>query len=115
MSRTLTKITFDKPIYYVDKEKRTVVCKLWAEWNYDMWDNFGTATAAPEDEWDEELGKKIARARAESAAYSRATVLANKWVDTMARTLRELCKLQAKADGVKAHNKRYIASLISGK
>ena len=115
MSRTLTKITFDKPIYYINKEKRTVVCKLWAEWNCETWDNFGTATAAPEDEWDEKLGKKIARARAEAAAYSRATELSNKTVDKIARTLRELCILQTKSKWCRVHNKKYITSLINGK
>ena len=93
--------------FYVDEEKRTVVCKITdtshmvhdflrenccfsdvkisGTITYRLWSEtvmpysfIGKAVCAPEDEWDEEIGKMIAFARAKEKCYTSFFKRANK-------------------------------------
>ena len=69
------KITFIGEDYQVDKEKETVRCFLRCKMPNTLFNNrefrtfLGTAQVCGKDTFDEELGKKIARTKAELKAY----------------------------------------------
>lgn len=132
------KLSFAEPEFYVNVEKRTVTCvlryrmrstsddgynKLWSALGY-MSDHvldedtnalrYGfmateTAVARPEDEFDVEKGKKIARAKAETSAYK---YTAKALYRVMGEALKVLtdssAEFIAKASTVCKHNKEYI-------
>ena len=86
-SRDDFKLTFykDGAQFFINEEKRIVVCKVSAEinvpWDYESvvsipWKKFegeGIAKCSPEDVFDIERGKRIALAKAENQAYLNAT------------------------------------------
>lgn len=132
------KLSFEEPEFYVNAEKRTVTCvlkykmrstsdntynNLWSALRY-MSDHvldedtnvlrYGfmvteTAVARPEDEFDVEKGKKIARAKAEASAYK---YTAKALYRVMGEALKVLTDSSAefisKASIVCKHNKEYI-------
>ena len=69
------KITFTEEDYQVDKEKGTVHCFLRCKMPNTLFNDrefrtfLGTAQVCGNDTFDEELGKKIARTKAELKAY----------------------------------------------
>ena len=69
------KITFIKEDYQVDKEKGTVHCFLRCKMPNTLFNDrefrtfLGTAQVCSNDTFDEEIGKKIARSKAELKAY----------------------------------------------
>ena len=69
------KITFIEEDYQVDKKKGTVHCFLRCKMPNTLFNDrefrtfIGTAQVCGEDTFDEELGKKIARTKAEFKAY----------------------------------------------
>ena len=69
------KITFIEEDYQVDKEKGTVHCFLRCKMPNTLFNNrefrtfLGTAQVCDKDTFDEELGKKISRSKAELKAY----------------------------------------------
>ena len=69
------KITFIEEDYQVDKEKGTVHCFLRCKMPNTLFNDrefrtfIGTARVCGNDTFDEELGKKIARSKAELKAY----------------------------------------------
>lgn len=121
--------------FYVDEVHRTIVCVIpytrsmlrdficehfrWSD--VDFWtgidyklerkiimpDSFmGKAVCAPEDEWSEELGRKIAFARAKDKCYKSFFKRANQFVQTVDRRLGDMIgmfndfglKLESKRD-----------------
>lgn len=105
--------------FYVDKEAKTVVCvipKTTLMVNNFMYDNFrwkdmnfwmgleyiledqlemphsfmGKAVCAPEDEWDEELGRMIAFSRAKDKCYKSFFKRANRLVQTIDKRLGDM-------------------------
>lgn len=91
---TFTGPSYDgKPVFYVNKEKRTVVCKIAGilrgysgEYEDDLvrdhpatssvgWEMVemtftGKAKCCPDDEWNETVGRQIAESRAKMKAYA---------------------------------------------
>lgn len=82
-----------KPVFYINKEKRTVVCKITGilkgfsgevesdlVWNHPATDYSGygeaemtftgKAKCCPDDEWNETVGRQIAESRAKMKAYA---------------------------------------------
>ena len=120
--------------FYVDEEARTVVCVIPNTKNMVndfIWDHFqwsdvnmsdaldytlrrqikmpksfmGKAVCAPEDEWDEELGRMIAFSRAKDKCYKSFFKRANMFVQTVDRRLGDM--IEAFNDfGLKLENKR---------
>lgn len=125
--------------FYVDEVHRTVVCVIphtrgmlqdfvcehfrWSD--VDFWTGIdykldrkiampnsfmGKAVCAPEDEWDEELGRKIAFARAKDKCYKSFFKRANLLVQTVDRRLGDMIgmfndfglKLESKRDMLQA-------------
>lgn len=105
--------------FYVDETEKVVVCVIPNTSNMVMdfiWDNFnwsdmnmsdaidyhlrqkikmpkafiGKAKCAPEDEWDEELGKMIAFSRAKDKCYKSFFKRANTFVQTVDRRLGDM-------------------------
>lgn len=96
--------------YYINKDKRTVVCKIIGCCDialrrldkfaphfdyyyryigeYDIPDEFyGTAKCAPEDEWDEEYGKKLALTRAKQKRGKAVNAMLNRCLRIMAEEM----------------------------
>ena len=65
----------------------------------------GKATCAPEDEWDVELGKKIAFSRAKDKCYKSFFKRANTFVQTVDRRLGDMIEM-FNDFGLKLENKR---------
>ena len=69
------KITFIEEDYQVDKKKGTIHCFLRCKMSNTLFNNrefrtfVGTAQVCDNDTFDEEIGKKIARTKAELKAY----------------------------------------------
>ena len=105
--------------FYVDEEARTVVCVIpktkymledfakdhfkWNDFDFDFGIDYaymkslylpssfmGKAVCAPEDEWDEELGRMIAFSRAKDKCYKSFFKRANRLVQTLDRRLGEI-------------------------
>lgn len=132
------KLSFEEPEFYVNEAKRTVTCvlkykmrstsnnrynNLWSALRY-MSDHVldddtnvlryefiatETAVACPEDDFDVEKGKKIARAKAEASAYK---YTAKALYKVMGEALKVLTDSSAefitKASIVHKHNQEYI-------
>lgn len=74
----------------------------------------GVAMCRHGDTFNDNLGRKIAEARAESAAYAFATPLVKKYVQSTAESLLNMSyDFAAKSDNVKRHNKEYVNDLVS--
>lgn len=120
--------------FYVDEEARTVICVIPNTKNMVndfIWDHFqwsdvnmsdaldyhlrrqikmpksfmGKAVCAPEDEWNEELGRMLAFSRAKDKCYKSFFKRANMFVQTVDRRLGDM--IEAFNDfGMKLENKR---------
>lgn len=121
LSRNEIKLTFGTPNYHVNEKEGTVKCRV----SYHLQvphDADGQLFVAPEkyssvtaiakcrpgDKFDAEVGKKVARAKAESRAYSRC---ANHLHDYMERAFMNLTILNdfiEKAFDCVEHNDKYI-------
>lgn len=122
------KISVDEIKYYVNEKKRCVTCHMtfhtqvndfiegvsWQVRGADMFHSWhtseaiGQAYASPHDVFDVEQGKRVARARAESAAYVKAKEQLHKMVDKMKYNLMVMMDFSDKAYEVIEHNKEYI-------
>ena len=132
------KLSFKEPEFYVNEAKRAVTCvlryrmrstsddgynKLWSALGY-MSDHvldedtnvlrYGfmvteTAVARPEDEFDVEKGKKIARAKAEASAYKYTAKALYKVMGEALKVLTDSStEFITKALIVHKHNQEYI-------
>lgn len=130
------KLSFNEPTFYVNESKKTVTCVL----NYrlrvkgndvlataihlvsgaylDNDDNAirypfvvsCTAKLNPLDKFDVEIGKKVARAKAESLAYKHISRTLNRSIGKFVRESTELCtEFNCKMFNVCAHNDEYIS------
>lgn len=125
------KISFDKPVYYVNEEKKTVVCTLnytvFVPLNYDVAafdvaafyysiDNFsGSVTTKakchPDDVFDSDLGCDIAFARAENAAYSDSLRRITDSCNVFKIFLKKVDAFKEKTIAHNNHNNDYVAEL----
>lgn len=121
LSRNEIKLTFGRPNYYVNEKEGTVKCRV----SYHLqvpYDADGELFIAPEkyssvtaiakcgagDKFNAEVGKKVARAKAESRAYSRC---ANHLAKDMERSFMRLTILNnfiEKAYDCVEHNNKYL-------
>lgn len=131
------KLSFGEPKYFVNEEKKIVTCVMDYRLKFpgDDWrmvnalkyisdcyiedkDNMiryefqvdAQAKLDPQDEFDVEVGKKVARAKAESRAYQyvikQMGQAYSKFVENLVRMEDEFFK---KADSVIEHNNRYLS------
>lgn len=130
------KLSFGEPKFYVNEEKKTVACKLDCRVNFingsmpyhainyiytSMLDTvpaermdygfetIGVSKLDPRDEFDENIGKKVARAKAESKAYEYASQnmykAFTKFIDELGNAANNFFK---KTESVIEHNLRYL-------
>lgn len=94
---------------------------IWITKNNDNWKVItgrtkGVAVCHPEDTFNEEIGRKMARAIAESNAYQNASKILRKRMKVINKIVEDLDLMslgfQKKADEIKAHNWEYQNSLI---
>lgn len=132
------KLSFKEPEFYVNEAKRTVTCVLKHRMHStsddrdnNLWSalrcmsehvldddanaiQYGfmvteTATASPFDEFDVEKGKKIARAKAEAAAYKHTAKALYKVMGEALKVLTDSsAEFITKASIVCKHNQEYI-------
>ena len=133
------KLKFWDPDYYVNEKKGTVTCVLnfilvgvnssqkdkdvfravryMAEsvygdnnpisYSYSVTE---TAKLDPKDTFDAEIGKKVARAKAESSAYKFCSKILTKSIEKFTLNLASAAaEFVKKASGVVVHNKRYLS------
>jgi len=94
---------------------------IWITRNNDSWKVItgrtkGVAVCHPEDTFNEEIGRKMARAIAESNAYQNASKILRKRMKVINKIVDELDMMsidfKMKADEIKTHNREYQDSLI---
>ena len=122
--------------FYVNEAERTVICvipstrnmlqdfiidhfrwadiNIWTACNYHLYDKLemppsfiGKAVCAPEDEWNEELGRKIAFSRAKDKCYKSFFKRANHLVQTLDSRLGDMITM-FNDFGLKLENKREL-------
>lgn len=133
------KLKFWEPNYYVNEKKGTVTCVLkfilvgasdsqkdedvfravrymtesvYGENNPISYSYSVTETAKldPNDTFDAEIGKKVARAKAESSAYKFCSKILTKSIEKFTFNLADAAsEFIEKASGVVSHNKRYLS------
>ena len=132
------KLKFWEPVYYVNEKKGTVTCVLefkldsvgssqkdkdafravryMTELVYGdnnpiscLYSVTETAKLDPKDTFDAEIGKKVARAKAESSAYRFCSKILTKSIEKFTFNLAgAAADFIEKASGVVRHNKRYL-------
>lgn len=130
------KLTFGEPKFYVNEEKKVVTCVIGYRLNYSdsklcglmakmgemkfksfidnplndyWWQIDAQAKLDPLDEFDVEIGKKVARAKAESKAYDYVSrCLCSAWDSVTEELCDMINNFCDKAGGVIEHNNRYI-------
>ena len=132
------KLSFGSPEYFVNESNNTVTCKLSFRLNpsdgtrynsycnalfdlsdavlkeeesiRDSWTIAETAKLDPDDTFDVEIGKKVARAKAESTAYKFMAKKIAKIIDNSYNVIVNSCEqFIEKAAGVKRHNDEYLS------
>lgn len=76
----------------------------------------GVAVCHPEDKFNVEIGKKMARAIAESNAYHNAATIISRRLFQLSKVVRQMSNIGTdfivRASNIKLHNKKYQDSLI---
>lgn len=118
------KLSVQNTVFYVNKKTNVVGCKLYFDVkgpsdvitalksyaDYPCCEVTAEAHLNPDDNFDVEVGKKIARAKAESMAYRRLANLLNRIAYRMLNVLDSFDDFMYKADSVVDHNNTYLAT-----
>jgi len=124
------KVHLDDPIYGVNKKKNVVYCiaNVRVDTPYvnndDAYINFyskdgikdkavGVAKCSPNDNFDIEIGKRIAYARAENNAYKMVSDWINEPMKLFNQMSLDIARFQLKAKRCIDHNKDYIDALTN--
>lgn len=134
------KISFDKPVYYVNEEKKTVVCVLDYQalipqasfmpksvkipQDYVYTPSMGMvgfsgfygsvktkAKCHADDVFSPEIGCEIAFARAENAAYTEVWKVVDEYAAALEEFSAKITNFEIKADNHNLHNEDYVAEL----
>lgn len=117
------KINFEDPNFFVNKEKKTITCKLFGSIDkpkgmYHVWeDSFNvtcTAKCSPDDEFDMEKGKRIALAKAENKIFEKAGKSLKELENELSHSLLLIGHYAVNSNNYIAHNNRYIQSIGNG-
>lgn len=128
---TKIKLSFDneRTKFFVNEKKRIVACtmegnlkitgeKMYVDnykdypFNYSFVKGVGVAKCDPRDEYDVEVGKSIARARAEADAYLKAKRNLSRQYDMAVAYLKALTDFEEKAYRCAAHNDEFVDRLL---
>ena len=125
-SRDDIKISFGKPVFYVNEDKKTVVCVLDYEAKFPGTEFFGDtgiymndytgqvktkAKCHADDDFFAEIGCEIAFARAENAAYNEVERYVAKFEDGLNQYLGKIATFANKYANHNRHNNEYIEEL----
>jgi hypothetical protein len=136
-NRTDVKISFEKPVFYINEEKKTVVCTLKYRVKSPLYeeDMFRTrdkkdnrpfyflgmgefegevcakAKCHADDKFDAKIGTEIAYARAENMAYSEALNYVVECNDGLMQLRSMFAEFEIKCRNHNSHNKQYIKEL----
>lgn len=117
------KISVTNTTYYLNKKANVVGCRLSfnikgpdnvikvidALFDYDCYEVTAEAHLNPDDNFDFEIGKKVARAKAESMAYNRVSKLLARIAIKMTGVIESFTTFVDKADVVITHNNEYLS------
>ena len=111
------KLSFDneKTQTYLDQDKGVIVCHLYGSmkdldfvYDYDEFEGVGVARCKQGDDFNPEVGLKIATAKAESNAYRKARNYINKLKARRLFEIEQFNRFLEKGEGVIQHNEKYI-------
>lgn len=119
---TKLKMSFEnvEPVFYVNKNKKTVACKIRGyayETMVDYWcgeltspsfEVVGVAYCNGNDEFDEERGKRIALAKAENKLYGRCADYYARRLEEYLRIVKKILEFKEKTTKFCTHNDEYI-------
>lgn len=116
------KIKFSDDIKYTDLGDGQTRCVInytinLFDYGKDPIDDFaiGISTCHKDDEYDFEIGKKIARAKAENKAYRRLIKIISKLTEKLKNEVEDLTEVEEKLDTYYSHNLDYINRISSNK
>ena len=121
--KTKVRITFfGEPQFFVNEEKRSVACRLTGYiqgLDEDCFPDFvtrtGVAKCHPDDEFDVEIGKKIAHAKAENQVYKAASKICRAKMLDILQLSDDINVFLAKSHDCRNHNIKYIERLTEKK
>ena len=115
----------DSPRFFINEEKKTVTCIMEGKINpiggymyvgiaypFKNVKGIGVAKCNPQDKFDPEIGKAIARARAESDAYLKAVRNLKNEKELVCDYFSELVRFESRAYNCAAHNDTYVQRVI---
>lgn len=117
------KISITNTTYYVNKKANTVGCHISFNikgpdnainiisllFDHDCYEVTAEAHLNPDDNFDFEIGKKVARAKAESMAYKRVSRMLVRIAYKMNEAIMSFGEFIDKAERVINHNDKYLA------
>ena len=126
-NRNEIKISFDEPKYHIDRANKVVVCVLKGTVNYPASIDYTTGTItkfnyadfdnvtvkaiaklSPGDEFDENIGMKVALAKAESKAYEKVCTNLKEYMRNISIIIEQCKDFFYKSANVIEHNDEYI-------
>ena len=93
-----------KTEYYVNKEKRIVVCKIHFYADHNSWVVTAKAKCSPDDIFDEEIGRKLANTRCHTEYHRKMKQVSEKEVNYLTERLN-------KANKNVAHHKQMVSDM----
>lgn len=123
------KLSFDgDPQFFINKENKTIACKIRSHINiplelrmlnvYSFYRNNGIFTSVgvaklhEGDEWNEELGKRLAEAKAKRQAYAAGFNFANSILLDSIRDLRSVVELRDSMRSLREHEVEHFNELL---
>lgn len=122
---TKIKMSFEgvEPIFYVNKSKKTVACKIrgnayetmidpwFGELSTPSFESVGIAYCSDNDKFDEERGKRIALAKAENKLYCKCVDFYTKKINEFSESIAKMDEFKIRANKFCRHNDEYIENI----
>lgn len=123
------KLSFDgDPQFFINTKNKTVTCKIRSHINYPLelrllnvysfyknngiFTSVGVAKLHEGDEWNEELGKRLAEAKAKRQAYAAGFNYANSILTDSIRDLRSVVELRDSMKSLREHEVEHFNELL---
>lgn len=123
------KLSFDgEPQFFINTKNKTVTCKIRSHINYPLelrllnvysfyknngiFTSVGVAKLHEGDEWNEELGRRIAEAKAKRHAYAAGFNYANSILTDSIRDLRSVVELRDSMKSLREHEVEHFNELL---
>lgn len=125
--RNEIKISFNEPKFHIDRANKVVVCILEGKPQYPKridytlttvtdlrWDDIDTikvkaiAKLSPDDDFDENIGMKVALAKAENKAYTHVCLILKEYMKSINKIVEQSKDFFYKSANVIEHNDKYL-------